>query len=107
MLFAEATSALDPELVDEVLLTTRRLSEEGMTMLVVTHELGFAYNVADRVVFIEGGLVHEQGTPQQVLLHPRQERTREFLRSHTLFRLPEPDDAAPARAGANVATEGA
>jgi polar amino acid transport system ATP-binding protein len=78
-----------------------------MTMLVVTHELGFAYNVADRVVFIEGGLVHEQGTPQQVLLHPRQERTREFLRSHTLFRLPEPGDAGPARAGASVATKGA
>jgi polar amino acid transport system ATP-binding protein len=90
MLFDEATSALDPELVGEVLLSMRRLSEEGMTMLVVTHELGFAYNVADRVIFLEGGLVHEQGTPQEVLLNPRQERTREFLRSHTLFRLPDP-----------------
>ncbi|MBR0653201.1 amino acid ABC transporter ATP-binding protein [Roseomonas terrae] len=89
MLFDEATSALDPELVGEVLLTMRRLSEEGMTMLVVTHELGFAYNVAHRVIFLEGGEVHEQGTPQEVLLHPKRERTRDFLRSHTLFRLPE------------------
>ncbi len=90
MLFDEATSALDPELVGEVLLSMRRLSEDGMTMLVVTHELGFAYNVADRVIFIEDGQIHEQGTPQEVLLNPRQDRTREFLRSHTLFRLPEP-----------------
>jgi len=89
MLFDEATSALDPELVGEVLLSMRRLSDEGMTMLVVTHELGFAYNVADRVIFIENGQVHEEGTPQEVLLNPKQERTREFLRSHTLFRLPE------------------
>ncbi len=89
MLFDEATSALDPELVGEVLLSMRRLSDEGMTMLVVTHELGFAYNVADRVIFLEGGKIHEQGTPQEVLLAPREERTREFLRSHTLFRLPD------------------
>jgi polar amino acid transport system ATP-binding protein len=95
MLFDEATSALDPELVGEVLLAMRRLSEEGMTMIVVTHELGFAYNVADRVVFLEGGRVHEEGTPQRVLLDPQQERTREFLRSHTLFRLPEPAATVP------------
>ncbi len=88
MLFDEATSALDPELVGEVLLTMRKLSEDGMTMVVVTHELGFAYNVADRVVFLEGGQVHEEGPPQEVLLNPRMERTREFLRSHTLFSLP-------------------
>ncbi|MEO3474898.1 amino acid ABC transporter ATP-binding protein [Roseomonas sp. CAU 1739] len=93
MLFDEATSALDPELVGEVLLSMRRLSEEGMTMLVVTHELGFAYNVADRVIFLEDGEVHEEGTPQEVLQNPQRERTREFLRSHTLFRLPEPGAA--------------
>ena len=91
MLFDEATSALDPELVGEVLLSMRRLSDEGMTMLVVTHELGFAYNVADRVIFLEGGEVHEEGTPQEVLQNPRRERTRDFLRSHTLFRLPDAD----------------
>ena len=95
MLFDEATSALDPELVGEVLLAMRRLSEEGMTMLVVTHEMGFARKVADRVVFLEDGRVHEEGTPQQVLLAPQRERTREFLRSHTLFRLPEPAVAVP------------
>ncbi len=95
MLFDEATSALDPELVGEVLLSMRRLSEEGMTMLVVTHELGFAYNVADRVIFLEGGEIHEEGTPQDVLQNPKRERTREFLRSHTLFRLPEPGTDSP------------
>ncbi len=96
MLFDEATSALDPELVGEVLLSMRRLSEDGMTMVVVTHELGFAYNVADRVIFLEDGQIHEAGSPQEVLLNPKQDRTREFLRSHTLFRLPE---AAPPAAG--------
>ncbi|HEY4254396.1 MAG TPA: amino acid ABC transporter ATP-binding protein [Roseomonas sp.] len=95
MLFDEATSALDPELVGEVLLAMRRLREDGMTMLVVTHELGFAYNVADRVVFMDGGVIHEEGTPQQVLLDPRRPRTRDFLRSHTLFRLPEPMQDGP------------
>jgi polar amino acid transport system ATP-binding protein len=94
MLFDEATSALDPELVGEVLLTMRRLSEEGMTMLVVTHELGFAYNVADRVVLLADGQVYEQGTPQEVLLHPQRERTQDFLRSHTLFQLPQPGAGA-------------
>jgi polar amino acid transport system ATP-binding protein len=89
MLFDEATSALDPELVGEVLLAMRRLREDGMTMLIVTHELGFAYNVADRVVFMEHGVIHEEGTPEQVLLNPQRPRTRDFLRSHTLFRLPE------------------
>jgi polar amino acid transport system ATP-binding protein len=94
MLFDEATSALDPELVGEVLLSMRRLSEEGMTMLVVTHELGFAYNVADRVVFLEDGQIHEEGTPAEILLNPQRDRTREFLRSHTLFRLPEREPGA-------------
>ena len=88
MLFDEVTSALDPELVGEVLLTMRQLSEEGMTMLVVTHELGFAYNVARHVVFLHDGLVYEEGTPDEVLRHPRQERTREFLKGHILFQLP-------------------
>lgn len=90
----EATLALDPELVGEVLLAMRRFSEEGMTLIVVTHELGFACNVADRVVFLEGRRVHEEGMPRQVLLGPQRERTREFLRSHTLFRLPDARGAA-------------
>ncbi len=89
MLFDEVTSALDPELVGEVLRTMRALSDEGMTMLIVTHELGFAYHVADRVIFLHDGLVLEQGTPQEVLLRPRTPRTREFLEGHGLFRLPD------------------
>lgn len=88
MLFDEATSALDPELVGEVLLTIRALCDEGMTMLIVTHELGFAYHTADRVIFLHEGLIHEEGPPREVLVHPRQERTREFLASHTQFQLP-------------------
>ena len=99
MLFDEVTSALDPELVGEVLRTMRALSDEGMTMLIVTHELGFAYHVADRVVFLHDGLIHEQGTPQEVLLRPREQRTREFLEGHGLFRLPERDDRGGAHAG--------
>lgn len=91
MLFDEATSALDPELVGEVLQTMRDLSEEGMTMLVVTHELGFAYSVADRVLFLHEGRIHEQGTPDEILVRPREARTREFLRGHATFRLPEPE----------------
>jgi polar amino acid transport system ATP-binding protein len=89
MLFDEVTSALDPELVGEVLLTIRSLSEEGMTMLLVTHEIGFAYHVADRILFIHEGLIHEQGIPKEVLLHPRQVRTKEFLEGHSAFSLPE------------------
>lgn len=92
MLFDEATSALDPELVGEVLLTMRKLAEAGMTMLIVTHELGFAYNVAHRVVFLHEGRIHEEGPPGDVLIRPRKERTQEFLRSHTLFRLPDRTD---------------
>ena len=88
MLFDEATSALDPELVGEVLRTMRTLSEEGMTMLIVTHELGFAYHVADRVIFIHDGLIHEEGPPAKILVDPKTERTREFLASHSQFRLP-------------------
>ena len=79
MLFDEPTSALDPELVGEVLEVMRRLAAEGMTMMVVTHEMGFAREVADRVVFMDGGVVVEEGAPSQVLVEPRHERTRRFL----------------------------
>ena len=79
MLFDEVTSALDPELVKEVLDTMRELAEEGMTMLVVTHELGFAKEVGDQVVFMDGGVIVEQGPPAQVLDDPQQERTKQFL----------------------------
>ena len=79
MLFDEPTSALDPELVGEVLAVMRSLAEEGMTMIVVTHEMGFARGVADRVVFMDQGVVVEEGRPDAVLLNPREERTRTFL----------------------------
>ena len=80
MLFDEPTSALDPELVGDVLAVMRRLAEAGMTMLVVTHEVRFAQDVADRIVFMDEGLVVEQGTPAEVLRNPKQERTQRFLR---------------------------
>lgn len=83
MLFDEPTSSLDPELVGEVLHTIRELAEEGRTLLLVTHELGFAWHFADRVIFIENGVIHEMGTPDEVLKHPRQPRTREFLSRFT------------------------
>ncbi|HET7510109.1 MAG TPA: amino acid ABC transporter ATP-binding protein [Solirubrobacterales bacterium] len=79
MLFDEVTSALDPELVKEVLDTMRELASEGMTMLVVTHEMGFAKEVGDQVVFMDGGVIVEQGVPAAVLDNPQQERTRKFL----------------------------
>ncbi|MEV0996101.1 amino acid ABC transporter ATP-binding protein [Nonomuraea sp. NPDC050202] len=79
MLFDEPTSALDPELVGDVLTVMRKLAEEGMTMLVVTHEMGFARQVADRVVFMDGGVIVEDGAPAQVIGDPQQERTRTFL----------------------------
>ena len=79
MLFDEPTSALDPELVGDVLTVMRKLAEDGMTMLVVTHEMAFAKDVADRVVFMDGGVVVEQGPPAEVLGAPRHERTRSFL----------------------------
>ncbi|WP_431925135.1 amino acid ABC transporter ATP-binding protein [Nonomuraea jabiensis] len=79
MLFDEPTSALDPELVGDVLTVMRKLAEEGMTMLVVTHEMGFARQVADRVVFMDGGVIVEDGAPAQVIGDPQQERTRAFL----------------------------
>jgi polar amino acid transport system ATP-binding protein len=79
MLFDEVTSALDPELVKEVLDTMRELAEEGMTMIVVTHEIGFAREVADRVIFMDGGVIVEEGPPAEVLENPREERTKQFL----------------------------
>jgi polar amino acid transport system ATP-binding protein len=87
LLFDEPTSALDPELVGEVLNVIRALAEEGRTMLLVTHELGFAYHVSTRVTFLADGAIHEQGTPDEVLKHPRQERTRAFLASHKQYSL--------------------
>jgi len=80
MLFDEPTSALDPELVGEVLTVMRELADEGMTMIVVTHEMAFARDVADRVVFMDGGVVVEQGDPRQVISNPQHERTKTFLR---------------------------
>lgn len=79
MLFDEPTSALDPELVGEVLNVMKRLAESGMTMIVVTHEIGFAREVADRVVFMDGGVIVESGHPDDVLVNPKEERTRAFL----------------------------
>ncbi|MGW7244835.1 amino acid ABC transporter ATP-binding protein [Streptomyces decoyicus] len=79
MLFDEPTSALDPELVGDVLAVMRALAQEGMTMLVVTHEMSFAREVADRVVFMDGGVIVEEGTPEQVVGAPQHERTRTFL----------------------------
>jgi polar amino acid transport system ATP-binding protein len=79
MLFDEVTSALDPELVKEVLDTMRELAQEGMTMIVVTHEIGFAREVADRVVFMDDGVIVEEGKPADVLENPREERTKQFL----------------------------
>jgi polar amino acid transport system ATP-binding protein len=79
MLFDEVTSALDPELIKEVLDVMRELADEGMTMIVVTHEMGFARDVGDRIVFIDGGVIVEQGPPSEVLDNPREERTKRFL----------------------------
>jgi polar amino acid transport system ATP-binding protein len=79
MLFDEPTSALDPEMVGEVLTVMQTLAEEGMTMVVVTHEIGFARQVADRVLFLDEGRLVEQGSPAELIDHPREERTRQFL----------------------------
>ncbi|WP_097026268.1 amino acid ABC transporter ATP-binding protein [Clostridium peptidivorans] len=80
MLFDEPTSALDPELVGEVLNVMKELASEGMTMVVVTHEMGFAKDVADRVIFMDGGKIVEEGTPAEMFTNPKQDRTREFLK---------------------------
>ncbi|MEK7688544.1 MAG: amino acid ABC transporter ATP-binding protein [Pseudomonadota bacterium] len=87
LLFDEPTSALDPELVGEVLGVIRDLADEGRTMLLVTHELGFAYHVATRVIFLADGTIHESGTPDEVLKNPQRERTRAFLASHKQYSL--------------------
>lgn len=79
MLFDEPTSALDPEMVGEVLSVMQELAAEGMTMVVVTHEIGFAREVADKIVFMDGGYIVEQGTPDEVISHPKEERTIDFL----------------------------
>jgi polar amino acid transport system ATP-binding protein len=79
MLFDEVTSALDPELIKEVLDVMRELATEGMTMIVVTHEMGFASDVGDRIVFMDGGVIVEQGAPAELLANPREERTKGFL----------------------------
>ena len=80
MLFDEPTSALDPELVEEVLLVMKELAEEGMTMVVVTHEMGFARDVCDRVLFFDQGIIMEEGHPEKIFTNPENERTKEFLR---------------------------
>ncbi|MEE8791638.1 MAG: amino acid ABC transporter ATP-binding protein [Erysipelotrichaceae bacterium] len=79
MLFDEPTSALDPEMVGEVLNVMKHLASEGMTMVIVTHEIGFAREVSDRVLFMDGGYIVEEGTPDEVINHPRQQRTIDFL----------------------------
>lgn len=79
MLFDEPTSALDPEMVGEVLDVMKQLAAEGMTMVVVTHEMGFAREVSDRVLFLDGGTIQEEGTPEEIFSHPKTERLRSFL----------------------------
>ena len=79
MLFDEPTSALDPEMVGEVFAVMKQLAEDGMTMVIVTHEMGFAREVADRVLFIDGGVILEQGTPEEIFGNPQNERTQTFL----------------------------
>ena len=79
MLFDEPTSALDPEIVGEVLDVMKALAAEGMTMVVVTHEMAFAKEVSDRVVFMDQGVILEQGSPKEIFVNPKNERTREFL----------------------------
>lgn len=83
ILFDEPTSALDPELVGEVLAVIRKIAKEGITMIVVTHEMGFARDVANHVVFMDGGVIVEEGTPTEVFNHPRKERTKQFLKRIT------------------------
>lgn len=83
MLFDEPTSALDPELIADVLQVMKQLAEEGMTMVIVTHEMGFASEVADRIVFMEGGYIVEAGPPEQLIHYPEQTRTKEFLQRFT------------------------
>ncbi len=79
MLFDEPTSALDPEMVGEVLTVIKNLANEGMTMVIVTHEMEFAKEVSDRIVFMDQGVIAEIGTPEQILVNPKEERTKTFL----------------------------
>jgi polar amino acid transport system ATP-binding protein len=79
MLLDEITSALDPQLIGEVLELVRELAESGMTMIIATHEMSFAREVAHKVCFLDGGVIHEEGTPEEILSAPREERTRQFL----------------------------
>ena len=81
LLFDEPTSALDPEMVGEVLEVMKNLAEEGMTMLVVTHEMGFAREVADRVLFMNGGYIEEEGKPEDIFQNPKSQRLQQFLKS--------------------------
>ncbi|GAA2189801.1 amino acid ABC transporter ATP-binding protein [Micromonospora lupini] len=110
MLFDEPTSALDPELVGDVLTVMRKLAEDGMTMMVVTHEMAFARDVADRVVFMDGGVVVEQGPPQEVLGAPKHERTRAFLARvldpTRVARLGQPDESPAPPEGPGLPTDG-
>ncbi|GMA47094.1 hypothetical protein GCM10025854_13440 [Tetragenococcus muriaticus] len=80
MLFDEPTSALDPEMVGEVLSVMKTLAQEGMTMVVVSHEMGFAREVADRVIFMDEGVIQEEGQPEEIFNHPKNERTQSFLK---------------------------
>ena len=82
MLFDEPTSALDPEIVGEVLDVMKKLAKEGMTMVVVTHEMGFAKEVSDRVIFMDGGVILESGKPEEIFTNPKEERTKEFLKRY-------------------------
>ena len=79
LFFDEPTSALDPELTGEILKVIRQLADEHMTMVIVTHEMSFARDVADRVIFMDGGVIVEQGDPKEVINNPKEERTRQFL----------------------------
>jgi polar amino acid transport system ATP-binding protein len=88
MLFDEVISALDPELVGEVLRTMQELRNDGMTMLIVTHELGFTYTVADRVIFLHEGEILEKNVPEEILIKPKERRTKDFLLGHDQFQIP-------------------
>ena len=79
MFFDEPTSALDPELTGEILKVIKSLAQQNITMVIVTHEIGFAKNVSDRIIFMDNGIIAEQGTPEEVIDHPKHERTKAFL----------------------------
>ncbi|MGC9129042.1 MAG: amino acid ABC transporter ATP-binding protein [Acidithiobacillus sp.] len=99
MLFDEPTSALDPELIGEVLKVMKDLANAGMTMIVVTHEMGFARDVADRCIFMDGGVFVEEDTPEHLFFHPREERTKQFLR-HILPKAEDSVERHPGGGGA-------